>query len=221
MNSDNKLHNRTPANLSGGQFCPVIAAGQGLYYAHPQDDRVRQNFAADPAVALPESLQTPVAGLTVTGGQEMRETPQLPDSPSDCLPCWTTLTGGVQGQLAWSIYSDGHLVVAALDGELDLATRPGLAEQLDPLAEVGRHLILDLSGLSFCDCTGLNLFLHWQRQAAAAGGALHVVAATRQIRQLTALTGTRGLLLAGARPCHHRCCLSSHLELRSADREPS
>ena len=42
----------------------------------------------------------------------MRETPQLPDSPSDCLPCWTTLTGGMQGQLAWSIYSDGHLVVA-------------------------------------------------------------------------------------------------------------
>jgi anti-sigma B factor antagonist len=176
---------------------------------------------ADPAVALPEPLQTPVAGLTVTGGQEMRETPQLPDSPTDCLPCWTTLTGGTQGQLAWSIYSDGHLAVAALDGELDLATRPGLAERLGPLAEAGRHLILDLSGLSFCDCTGLNLFLHWQRQAAAAGGALHVVAATLQIRQLTALTGTRGLLLAGARPCHRRCCLSSHLELRAADREPS
>jgi anti-sigma B factor antagonist len=150
----------------------------------------------------------------------MRETPQMPDSPSDCLPYWTTLTGATQGHLAWSIYSDGHLVVAALDGELDLATRPGLAGRLDPLAEAGRHLILDLSALSFCDCTGLDLFLHWQRQAAAAGGALHVVAATPRIRQLMALTGTSRLLQAGARPCRRGCCVNSHPELRAADREP-
>ncbi len=53
-----------------------------------------------------------------------------------------------------------------------------LAGRLDPLAAAGCHLILDLSALSFFDCTGLNLFLRWQRQAAAAGGVLHVVAAT-------------------------------------------
>jgi anti-sigma B factor antagonist len=138
------------------------------------------------------------------------------NSPSDCLPHWAALTGGAQGQLAWSAYSDGHLVVVALDGELDLATRPALAGQLDPLADAGRHLILDLGGLTFCDCTGLNLFLRWQRQAAAAGGMLHVAAATTRFRQLAGLAGARGLVPAGARPCRRRCCcLESHPELRA------
>ncbi len=150
----------------------------------------------------------------------MPEAPQLPDDPlSGRLPFWTALTGGT-GQLAWSVYSDGHLVVAALSGELTLAAKPGLAEWLDPLAEAGRHLILDLGALTFCDCTGLNLLLRWQRQAAAAGGVLHVVAATPRLRQLTDLTGTHGLLQAGARRCHRQCCLNSHSDLRAADREP-
>jgi anti-sigma B factor antagonist len=175
----------------------------------------------NPVVALPEPLQTPVAGLIVTGRRKMPETSPVPESLSDCLPYWAALAGGTLGHLAWSVYSDGHLVVAALDGELDLATRPGLAQQLDPLAEAGRHLILDLGALTFCDCTGLNLFLRWQRQSAAAGGALDVVAATPRFRQLTGLAGARGLLRAGAERCRHDCCVDSHPELRAADREPS
>ena len=151
----------------------------------------------------------------------MRKPPALAAKQPGCLPRWTALTGATKDVLAWGIYSDGHLLVAALDGELDLASGPGLARQLDPLAKAGRHLILDLGGLRFCDCAGLNLFLHWQRQADAAGGALDVVAATPRIRQLTALTGTRGLLAAGPRPCRRRCWLNSRPELRAADRESS
>jgi anti-sigma B factor antagonist len=137
------------------------------------------------------------------------------NQPSDCLPYWAALTGESQGHLAWSAYSDGHLVVVALDGELDLATQPGLAVGLDPLAEAGRHLILDLGALTFCDCTGLNLLLRWQRQAAAAGGALQVVAATPRFRQIAGLAAARGLVEPGARRCQHRCCLDSHPELRA------
>jgi anti-anti-sigma factor len=148
----------------------------------------------------------------------MPETQPRVDSPAECLPYWAALTGGTHGLLSWSVYSDGHLVVAALAGELDLATRPGLAERLDPLAEAGRHLILDLGALTFCDCTGLNLFLRWQRRAAAAGGALHVVAATPRFRRLTGLAGAGGLLQGGPRPCHRNCCLESHRELRAEPR---
>jgi anti-anti-sigma factor len=144
----------------------------------------------------------------------------MAEQPSDCLPSWAALTGGTEGQLAWSAYTDGHLVVAALSGELDLGTRPGLAKRLDPLAEAGRHLILDLGALTFCDCTGLSLFLRWQRQTAAAGGALHIVAATARFRQLTDLADARGLLQAGTRRCRNQCSLDSHPELRAADREP-
>jgi anti-sigma B factor antagonist len=136
-------------------------------------------------------------------------------SPSACLPYWAAVTGGTRGPLAWSVYADGHLVVAALDGELDLGTGPGLAERLDPLAQAGRHLILDLGALTFCDCTGLNLFLRWQRQAAAAGGALHIVAATPRFRRVAGLAGAGALLQAEARRCRRDCCLGSHPELHA------
>jgi anti-sigma B factor antagonist len=143
----------------------------------------------------------------------MREPPELADRQLDCLPHWTALTGATD-VLTWGIYSDGHLAVAALDGELDLASGPGLAQQLDPLAAAGRHLILDLAALSFCDCTGLTQILRWQRQAAAAGGALHLVAPGPRFRRLTALTGSARLLPTGALPCHRDCCVRSHLGLR-------
>jgi anti-sigma B factor antagonist len=142
----------------------------------------------------------------------MPEPPEL--AQSACLPRWTTLTGETKDVLAWGIYSDGHLLVVALDGELDLASGPGLARQLAPLAQAGRHLILDLGALSFCDCTGLGLILRWQRQAAAAGGVLHTVAAGPRFRRLVALTGSTGLLQTGAVPCHRDCCVDAHLELR-------
>ena len=143
----------------------------------------------------------------------MREPPELAERPSRCLPHWTALAGATDG-LTWGIYSDGHLLVVTLDGELDLASGPALAQQLDPLATAGRHLILDLGALGFCDCTGLNLILRWQRQAAAAGGVLHLVAPGPRFRRLTALTGSSRLLPAGAVPCRRDCCVHSHLELR-------
>jgi anti-anti-sigma factor len=130
------------------------------------------------------------------------------------------VTGGA-GELAWGIYSDGHLAVAALDGELDLAAVPELARQLAPLAAAGRHLIMDMAALRFCDCTGLGLFLRLQGQAAAAGGALHVLAPVPRFRRLLALTGTAGRLPTGVRPCRRPCCVQDHLGLRPADRERS
>ena len=143
----------------------------------------------------------------------MREPPELADRQSGCLPHWTALTGATE-VLTWGIYSDGHLVVVALDGELDLASGPGLARQLDPLAAAGRHLIADLGALAFCDCTGLALIMRWQRQAAAAGGALHLVAPGPRFRRLAALTGSSRLLEAGPVPCRRNCCVRSHLARR-------
>jgi anti-sigma B factor antagonist len=55
------------------------------------------------------------------------------------------------------------------------------------VADAGRHLILDLAGLRFCDCAGLSLFLRVQQRARAAGGSLHLAALTpRVLRVITA-----------------------------------
>jgi anti-anti-sigma factor len=175
-------------------------------------DAVADACLADPKRRL-RPLRTPVARLYRPEGTIMGEQPELPDRQSRCLPHWTALAGAT-GALAWGLYSDGHLLVAALDGELDLASGASLARQLDPLARAGRHLILDLDGLSFCDCAGLSLILRWQRQAAAACGALHLVAPRPRFRRLVALTGSSHALPAGALPCDRHCCVDSHLELR-------
>ena len=77
-------------------------------------------------------------------------------------------------------------------GELDIGTMPGLEGELGPLASTGSHLILDLAGVRFCDCAGLNLFLRLQRCASAAGGSLHLVTPTASVRRLIAVTKLSG-----------------------------
>ena len=89
-----------------------------------------------------------------------------------------TRSGGEQ--LTWDIQSGGHLAVVVVNGELDAGTAPGLGGQLEPLADTGSHLILDLAGLLFCDCAGLNLFLRLQRRARAVGGSLQLAAPPRR-----------------------------------------
>jgi anti-sigma B factor antagonist len=86
--------------------------------------------------------------------------------------------------LTWDILPRGDHIVVVVDGELDVDTAPGLSAQLMPLATAGRHLILDLAGLQFCDCAGLSLFLRLQRYAIAAGGSLHLASLTAQLRRL-------------------------------------
>ena len=97
------------------------------------------------------------------------------------------LTRYVGKQLTWDIQSGGHLAVVVVNGELDAGTAPGLGGQLEPLADTGSHLILDLAGLRFCDCAGLSLFLRLQQRARAAGGSLQLAAHTPSVRRLITL----------------------------------
>ncbi len=89
--------------------------------------------------------------------------------------------------LSWDIQSRDNVAVVVVEGELDVGTAPGLADRLGPLAEQGRHLILDMSGVRFCDCAGLSLFLRLEKQAAAAGGSLHLAALAAPVRRLITL----------------------------------
>jgi anti-sigma B factor antagonist len=96
--------------------------------------------------------------------------------------------------LTWDIQSGERLAVVVVDGELDAGTVAGLSGQLEPLADSGSHLILNLAGLRFCDCAGLTLFLRMQQRAHAAGGSLQLVAPTASVRRLIALTRLSGVL---------------------------
>ena len=88
--------------------------------------------------------------------------------------------------LTWDVRAGGELAVVAVSGELDINSGPGLEVELGPVADAGRHLILDLAGLRFCDCSGLSLFLRVQQRARAAGGSLHLAALTPRVLRVIA-----------------------------------
>ncbi len=69
----------------------------------------------------------------------------------------------------------GGYTVITVAGEVDIATAPRLGHHLAALAGSGRPVIADLDQVSFIDAAGLRVLAAAARQAAAAGGSLHVV----------------------------------------------
>jgi anti-sigma B factor antagonist len=76
-------------------------------------------------------------------------------------------------------------------GEIDLYTAPRLhAELAAALAgAVAVQLVVDMSGVEFCDSTGMNVLLAAQRQARDGGGDLQLSGPRPAIRKVLQLTG--------------------------------
>ncbi|MET8170467.1 STAS domain-containing protein [Streptomyces sp. NPDC005329] len=90
--------------------------------------------------------------------------------------------------------SDGCLVVR-VSGELDYVSSPVLMEELQPLIARGdRSVVLDLSGVTFCDSSGLNALLSARQQAERRGVELAVAGVPQQPRRVLQMTGADQLL---------------------------
>lgn len=138
-------------------------------------------------------------------------------SPDQPLTRWS-LTRPAANPLTCDIRSHGELaVVAAIEGELDVDTAPALSEQLAPLAAAGRCLILDLAGLRFCDCAGLNLFLRLAKSATAADGSLHLAPTTAQVRRLIRVARLSDFLMVADSPADVIAALYVPVAERPAD----
>jgi anti-anti-sigma factor len=84
---------------------------------------------------------------------------------------------------------------AALRGEIDISTAPWLREELlNVILRHGPELVLDLSGVTFMDCAGINLLLATRRRARLAGGWLQVINAAPAVARIIALTRLRQVL---------------------------
>ena len=74
------------------------------------------------------------------------------------------------------------VVVVSVAGELDMATAPQLQDQISDLLEKGRtRLVFDLAEVSFCDSTGLSVFVRAKNSTDDAGGMVRLAAPQRGV----------------------------------------
>ena len=83
----------------------------------------------------------------------------------------------------------GGARVVEILGELDIATSPRVRELLSDAASDGdRPIVLDLTGCSFIDSTGLATLLHGTKPAQNGESNVAIVSAGGEVRKLLELT---------------------------------
>jgi anti-anti-sigma factor len=94
------------------------------------------------------------------------------------------------GRLHVEVGQHGRSAVFAPSGELDHHTADLLSGPLDAALDAGTsRLVIDCSGLEFCDSTGLNVLLSARLRAEAAGGSVHLAAMQPTVARVFEITG--------------------------------
>ena len=130
--------------------------------------------------------------------------PPLPPLPAPApapvpVPAPASRPPAEAADLRVDVLSTAPLVVA-VSGEIDIASAPKLREELlRALRRHGARLALDLGGVTFMDCAGVNVLLAARRHARLEGGWVRVARASRRARNILMLTGLQGeFALTGA-----------------------
>jgi anti-sigma B factor antagonist len=89
-----------------------------------------------------------------------------------------------------SRFHDDHTIVT-IRGEIDLYTAPRLHSELAALLAEGMpaRVVIDMSGVEFCDSTGMNVLLSCLRRARERGGELEIAAPKPAVRKILQVTG--------------------------------
>lgn len=82
------------------------------------------------------------------------------------------------------------VVVVAVAGELDMATAPQLQTHIAELLEQGRNrLVFDLAEVSFCDSTGLSVFVRAKNNSDETDGSVRLAAPQRGVLRILEVSG--------------------------------
>ncbi|MFF3442196.1 STAS domain-containing protein [Streptosporangium sp. NPDC002721] len=96
-------------------------------------------------------------------------------------------------RLDLSVHRHEGASVIALTGELDKLSGPRLRDVMVAQLDDGVcRLVLDVTGLRFCDSTGLWIMLELQRRAVAAGGCLRLAGVHGVLGRILTITGLAG-----------------------------
>jgi anti-sigma B factor antagonist len=92
--------------------------------------------------------------------------------------------------LTVSARAAGSTTIAELRGELDITCSPGLRDQLlGVLRRSSSRLVIDLSGVTYCDASGLAVLVGTERRARLLGGSLHLAAVPPHVDEVLHITG--------------------------------
>lgn len=84
-------------------------------------------------------------------------------------------TGSTGGRGALS-REEGEWAVLRVSGELDLVTSPALRQSVHDVVAEGRHsIVLDLSGVVFCDSSGVGVLIAVRRLMRSCRGRLRLI----------------------------------------------
>jgi anti-sigma B factor antagonist len=118
------------------------------------------------------------------------------------LPCATghVLAHVIGGAVAYSAAHEASLrftsptdrggyAIAALSGDLGIASGPALREQLRSLLRAASQLIIDLSAVEHADASGLAVLVGSGHRARLLGGSLRLAAPSPEVARVLSATG--------------------------------
>jgi anti-sigma B factor antagonist len=91
--------------------------------------------------------------------------------------------------LGMTVSSIGAQTVLEVRGEVDVHSATQLRDRLLPLVAAGHPVVVDLTGLSFLDSTGLGVLVAARNQAQEAGAELRLVCTSDRMLKLFRITG--------------------------------
>jgi anti-sigma B factor antagonist len=102
---------------------------------------------------------------------------------------------GFVPELTVDVREDGGRTIVSVTGEVDMATAPRLRAYVEGVVALQRgDVVLDVSGVSFMDSTGIGVVMHAARQLAGGGHALVLRAPRQPLRRLLDITGIARVL---------------------------
>jgi len=119
-----------------------------------------------------------------------------PPNSKDALNVVTWLPGAGPGKVRLvelnvsSRFHDDHTIVT-ISGEIDLYTAPRLHSELGAVLVEGMptRVVIDMSGVEFCDSTGMNVLLSCLRRVRERGGELEIASPKPAVRKILQVTG--------------------------------
>lgn len=96
-----------------------------------------------------------------------------------------------------STTEDDHLVLVSLAGEFDVYTVPAFRAELERVGHFSRPIIVDLSGVTLLDSSGIGALVGLLNQARSDGGKVGVICPHRPLRRVFEITGLRNAFIFG------------------------